>query len=102
MQVQAQQVQQGQIPGRPTFQPAGPPGYAGIRTQGARWPVNFPGPLAQQRTFLNAQAGPGGPGQGSALIAQLTQPPSSQFPSQRMDGWFKCSFKSGHFLRAKS
>lgn len=100
-QQQPQQAQQGQIPGRPAFQPAGPPGYPGIRNQGARWPMNFPGPLAQQRTFLNSQAGPGTPGQGSALIAQLTQPPSSQFPGQRVDGRFqKCTlhyFKCIHF-----
>ncbi|KAK6625888.1 hypothetical protein RUM43_006187 [Polyplax serrata] len=85
-QQQPQQPPQGQMPGRPSFQPAGPPGYPGIRNQGTRWPMNFPGPLPQQRTFINAQAGPGTPGQGSALIAQLTQPPSSQFPAQRMEG----------------
>lgn len=78
-----QQLQQPQIAGRPPFQQTGPPGYP-TRGQTARWPMAPPVPLAQQRTFMAPQTGPG-PGQGSALIAQLTQPPTTQFP-QRLDG----------------
>ncbi|KAL0272772.1 UNVERIFIED_CONTAM: hypothetical protein PYX00_005619 [Menopon gallinae] len=78
-----QQLQQPQIAGRPPFQQTGPPGYP-TRGQTTRWPMAPPVPLAQQRTFMAPQTGPG-PGQGSALIAQLTQPPSAQFP-QRLDG----------------
>lgn len=45
-----------------------------------------PPPLQQQRSGF---MGPAGQNQGSALIAQLTQPPSSPFPQHRMDGEFR-------------
>lgn len=80
---QQQPPQQNQMPGRPAFPPAGPPGYTQIRNPGARWPMPPPGPIPQQRNFV--QTGANVP-QGSALIAQLTQPPSTQFPTHRLDG----------------